>query len=62
MGRAALAARDGLAAGRGDHEFLEAKVATARFYGDHILARAPALADSIVDGARGVLALPEVAF
>ena len=62
MGRAALAARDGLAAGRGDREFLEAKVATARFYGDHILARAPALADSIVDGARGVLALPEVAF
>jgi hypothetical protein len=62
MGRAALAAQAGLDEGRGDAEFLAAKIATARFYGDHILARAPALADSIVDGGRGVLALPESAF
>ncbi|MET0383548.1 MAG: acyl-CoA dehydrogenase C-terminal domain-containing protein, partial [Burkholderiaceae bacterium] len=56
MGRALLAA-----AGR-PSPFLVAKVATARFYGDHILSRAPGIRDSVVDGARGVLAMPLEAF
>jgi hypothetical protein len=37
-----------------DVEFMRAKIVTARFYADHILARAPGLRDSIVEGAAGV--------
>jgi hypothetical protein len=36
---------------------MKAKIATARFYGDHILNKATALRDSIVDGADAVTAL-----
>ena len=41
---------------------MQAKVATSRFYADHILARAPALRDSIVEGAESVTAMPLEAF
>src|SRR5205807_1589270 len=41
MGRAALAAERKLESG--DRNFLEAKIATARFYADHVLVQAPAL-------------------
>jgi alkylation response protein AidB-like acyl-CoA dehydrogenase len=61
MGRALITAEDGLAAGD-DPAFMAAKVATASFYGDHILNRAGALRDSIVEGAESVLALPLEAF
>jgi len=61
MGRALMTAEDGLAAGD-DPAFMAAKVATASFYGDHILNRAGALRDSIVEGAESVLALPLEAF
>jgi hypothetical protein len=53
MARALLIAEQRLAAGE-DAEFMSAKIATARFYGDHILSRAPGLRDSIVEGAAGV--------
>jgi acyl-CoA dehydrogenase len=36
--------------------FYEAKIATARFYADHVLAQAPGLAHTIVQGAAGALA------
>jgi alkylation response protein AidB-like acyl-CoA dehydrogenase len=36
--------------------FYEAKIATARFYADHVLAQAPGLAHTIVHGAAGALA------
>jgi 3-(methylthio)propanoyl-CoA dehydrogenase len=36
--------------------FYEAKIATARFYADHVLAQAPGLAHAIVQGAAGALA------
>ena len=62
MARALLAAERGLAAGEGDKAFLEAKVATARFYAEHLLSRAPATRDAIVDGAGSVTALPLEAF
>jgi butyryl-CoA dehydrogenase len=62
MARAALIAHEQLQAGQGDTEFLNAKITTARFYADHLLPRAGALAASITDGAPGVLALPEAAF
>jgi len=54
MARALLAAERMLAAGEGDRAFLEAKIATARFYAEHLLAKAPGLRDSIVEGAESV--------
>ena len=50
---ALLAAETSIAAGE-DVDFMKAKVATARFYADHILSRAPGLREAIVDGAAGV--------
>ncbi|MBB1602258.1 acyl-CoA dehydrogenase [Variovorax sp. UMC13] len=49
---------------RAGHEvaFMQAKVATARFYAEHILNKAPGLRDSIVDGAESVTALALDAF
>jgi alkylation response protein AidB-like acyl-CoA dehydrogenase len=60
MARAALAAQKKLASG--DRTFLEAKIATARFYGDHVLVQAPGLRDTVVDGGAGVMALSEEQF
>ena len=56
MARALMVAEDQLAAGV-DTDFMQAKIATARFYGDHILNKAPALRDSIVEGADAVTAM-----
>ena len=53
MARALLAAEAKLAAGE-DVEFMKAKIATARFYGDHILSKAPGLRDSIVEAAASI--------
>jgi hypothetical protein len=61
MARALLAAEAMLSAGE-EVEFMRAKIATARFYGDHILNKAQALRDSIVEGAEAVTALPLEAF
>ncbi|MBX3634601.1 MAG: acyl-CoA dehydrogenase [Rubrivivax sp.] len=61
MARALMAAEDRLAAGD-DADFMRAKIATARFYADHILNKASALRDSIVEGAGAVTALPLEAF
>ncbi|MCW5633965.1 MAG: acyl-CoA dehydrogenase [Rubrivivax sp.] len=61
MARALLAAARRLAAGD-DPEFMKAKVATARFYAEHILVKAPALRDSIVEGAEPVTAMALEAF
>jgi alkylation response protein AidB-like acyl-CoA dehydrogenase len=60
MGRAALAAERALHSG--DRSFLEAKIATARFYADHVLVQAPALRNTVVNGAAGVMALSEDQF
>jgi 3-(methylthio)propanoyl-CoA dehydrogenase len=51
-----MAAEDRVAEGV-DVPFMQAKIATARFYGDHILNRATAMRDSIVDGADSVTSL-----
>jgi 3-(methylthio)propanoyl-CoA dehydrogenase len=45
-----------------DTEFLKAKIATSRFYADHILSRASGLRSSVVDGASGVLSMAEAQF
>ena len=62
MARAAMKADAMRKAGSGDAAFLDAKIATARFFADHLLAQAPGRASTIVEGARGVLAMPEAAF
>jgi alkylation response protein AidB-like acyl-CoA dehydrogenase len=51
-----------LAAKGEDAAFMNSKVTTARFYADHILAKAPGLRDSIVDGAESVTGLALEAF
>ena len=65
MARALLVAEAALASGDcGDFgpAFMQAKITTARFYADHILARAPAVRDAIVEGADSVTALALEAF
>ncbi len=62
MARAALIARKRLAEGKGDKSFYEAKIKTTRFYADHVLTQAPALRNTIVHGAAGVMALTEEQF
>jgi alkylation response protein AidB-like acyl-CoA dehydrogenase len=57
MARALLSAEEQLSAGSGDRAFLEAKVATARFYAEHILGKVPGLRDAIVEGGESVTAL-----
>lgn len=57
MARAAIVAQKKLDAGEGDAAFYRAKIATARFYADHILSQAQGLRHAITEGAAGVLAL-----
>ena len=62
MARAASIAETQLAAGVGDAEFYRAKIATARFYSEHILLKASGLAGEVVNGAGSVMALSETQF
>ena len=62
MARAALIAQAKLQSGEGDKSFNQAKVATARFFADHVLSAAQGLRTSIVDGSAGVMALTEEQF
>lgn len=61
LARALMVAEDRLAAGE-DTAFMQAKIATARFYAEHILAKAPAARDAIVEGADSVMGLDIEAF
>ena len=61
LGRSLLAAQR-LAAEGNDVAFMQAKIATARFYAEHLLAKAPGTRDAIVEGAASVTALPLDAF
>ncbi len=61
LGRALIAAEDNLAAGN-DVPFMQAKIATARFYGDHVLARVTSQRDSILTGGDSVTAMALDAF
>jgi len=61
LARSLLVAEDLLAKGE-DKAFMQAKIATAHFYADHILSKAPGMRDSIVEGAESVTALPLEAF
>jgi alkylation response protein AidB-like acyl-CoA dehydrogenase len=62
MARAALVAQARLDGGAGDAAFYRAKIATARFFADHILTQASGLRIAIVEGSAGVLALAEDQF
>jgi len=62
LARALLVAEAQLAKGEGDTAFLTAKVATARFYAEHILTRASSVRAAILDGADSVTALALDAF
>ena len=59
MARAALAAERLMSS---DSSFCKAKIATARFYADHVLVQAPGLRDTVVKGGAGVMALSEDQF
>jgi alkylation response protein AidB-like acyl-CoA dehydrogenase len=62
MARAAVIAQRKLDAGEGDAAFYQAKIATARFFADHILSQSSGLRIAIIDGSAGVLALTEDQF
>jgi butyryl-CoA dehydrogenase len=62
MARAALAAQRHLQAGTGDASFMQAKIATARFFADHILSQAAAYRSAILAGSAGVMTLSEEQF
>lgn len=57
LGRSVLAAQELLAKGQ-DTAFMQAKLATAQFYAEHILTRVPGQADAVINGAASVMALP----
>ena len=59
MARAALLAEKRVAS---DQAFYEAKIATARFYADHVLVQAPALRNTVVQGGAAVMALSDEQF
>ena len=61
MGRALLVAQDKLTQGE-DVAFMQAKVATAQFYAEHILTRTTSLRDSILAGGDSACALALDAF
>jgi 3-(methylthio)propanoyl-CoA dehydrogenase len=50
LARGAKISATRLAEGKGDPAFYKAKVATARFFADHVLANAPGLAHTVVHG------------
>jgi alkylation response protein AidB-like acyl-CoA dehydrogenase len=59
LARSAQLAAKQLAAGGGDRDFLKAKILTARFFADHVMAQAPALASAAMNGADSVLGVEE---
>src|SRR3954470_22498737 len=61
LARSLLVAED-LGAKGEDKAFMDAKVATARFYAEHILSKAPGMRDAIVEGAESVTAMAIDAF
>jgi alkylation response protein AidB-like acyl-CoA dehydrogenase len=61
MARALLVAEQRLSEGI-DPDFMRAKIATARFYGDHLLSKAAGLRHSIVEGGAALAAMPMDAY
>ncbi|WP_417284258.1 acyl-CoA dehydrogenase C-terminal domain-containing protein, partial [Comamonas sp.] len=61
LGRSVLVAQELLQKGQ-ETAFMQAKLATARFYAEHILSRVAGQADAVLNGAASVMALPMEAF
>ena len=59
MARAAAVAQEKLVGANGDKPFYETKLATARYYADHILPRAHAYGREVLHGAASTLRLDE---
>jgi len=57
LGQSALKAEQMLAAGMGDREFLRAKLATARFFSEHLLPRAESCQSAILAGSDSMMEL-----
>jgi acyl-CoA dehydrogenase len=62
LARAALASERLLSSRKGEESFLKAKIITAQFFAEQVLVQAPALRDTVVKGAAGVMALSEDQF
>jgi 3-(methylthio)propanoyl-CoA dehydrogenase len=62
LARGALAAERHLLARDGDPQFHEARILSARFYGDSILSRASGLSNAVVHGADSILGLADEQF
>jgi alkylation response protein AidB-like acyl-CoA dehydrogenase len=62
MARAAQIAAAKIAAGDADADFYRAKLATARFYADHVLTQSAWLRQQIVNGSASVMTVPEAGF
>jgi len=56
--RAALAAERAASTDATDPAFLRAKIDTARFFAEHVLSQAPALAAAVLSGGAGALTIP----
>ena len=59
LARSADIASRQLAKGEGDAHFLKSKILTARFFADHVMAQAPALAAAVTRGSESVLAVED---
>ena len=62
MARAALIADAGLTAGADDADFYRAKIATAKFYSDHILQNSSAQSFEVCNGASSVIGFHDAQF
>ena len=62
MARSALICESKLKNNQGDQGFYQAKISTARFFGDHVLSQAPGLAATVTSGAGSIMALSEEQF
>ena len=62
MARAALIAERKLQKNEGDAAFLAAKIKTARFFADHVLAQASGLSSTVVQGSSSVMSLTDEQF
>ncbi|RPI42837.1 MAG: acyl-CoA dehydrogenase, partial [Betaproteobacteria bacterium] len=62
MAKAALRAATQLESGQGDAAFYRTKLRTARFYAEHVLPMATALAQTVISGASATLAVADAEF
>jgi 3-(methylthio)propanoyl-CoA dehydrogenase len=62
LARGAVVSANRLAQGKGDPAFYRGKIATARFFTEHVLAAAPGLAHTVVRGGESAIEFPEEQF